>query len=64
MKYKISFLVIMFFPSLLFSQIISQPGHVRKISYNKSNQTVPVSDVRLKVETESRSDDKLSLIHI
>ncbi|MBO1736337.1 tetratricopeptide repeat protein, partial [Barnesiella sp. GGCC_0306] len=58
MKYKISFLVIMFFPSLLFSQIISQPGHVRKISYNKSNQTVPVSDVRLKVETESRSDDK------
>ena len=48
----------MFFPSLLFSQIISQPGHVRKISYNKSNQTVPVSDVRLKVETESRSDDK------
>lgn len=49
-------LIMLFFPIALYSQVIMQKGHVRKISYSKNTIDAPVANVRVKVETEERSD--------
>lgn len=53
---RLSCFILVFFPFALFCQVMLQKGYVRKISYLKDKKDVPIKDVRVKVETEERSD--------
>lgn len=51
-------IAIVFIPFVTQSQVVIQKGHVRKITYSKNSVPTPVPDVRVKVETEERSDER------
>ncbi|QGY47284.1 tetratricopeptide repeat protein [Maribellus comscasis] len=50
------FVVIVIMPFYLQAQIVEQKGYVREISYSKEAKDTPIEGVRVKVETEERSD--------
>ena len=55
----ICLLTLLFLSQLLFAQKIQkQTGIVRKIMYSTNDPLQPLSDVRIKIETETRSDEK------
>ncbi len=58
MKCVISFLALVLFASSAIAQLITQPGRTRKISYDKHSAITPIPDVRVKVETEERSNER------
>lgn len=58
MKKFISIIMILIVSSSLFAQRIQiQKGLVRKIIYSKDDPIIPLSNVKIVIETESRSDD-------
>lgn len=54
---KVILLILTALPFLVHAQIVNQPGEVREITYHRNTKGDPISDVIVKVETESRSDE-------